>query len=137
MLTINKLSLSLTDNMSVTSPLVSFDLPSLIENMKHSITWSKGELNAMLLLNNGDTQVMLTALHEKTEISAFQASDSVTIHIIEGELIFHAVKKTLTIREGQCLTLHDKVKYSLKSIEETVFLLTISHEHNKNRKADN
>jgi quercetin dioxygenase-like cupin family protein len=124
--TLNKPSLALTDKKSVSAPLSTFDLPSLIEDMKHSITWAKGELKAMILFNNPDMQILLTALHEKTEINAFQANDSVTIHIIEGELMFHTRNESLTIREGQVLTLHENVRYSMKSIEETVFLLTIS-----------
>jgi quercetin dioxygenase-like cupin family protein len=123
--TIYNPSLSLTDKMSIANHLFTFDLPSLIENMKHSKTWAKGELKAMILLNKPDTQVLLTALHEKTEINAFQANDSVTIYIVQGELKFNAGKGFLTLREGQFLTLHEKVKYNLTSIEETVFLLTI------------
>ena len=53
------------DKRSLNSSSFTFDLPSLIENMKHSHTWAKGELNALILLKSPDKQIVLTALHEE------------------------------------------------------------------------
>jgi quercetin dioxygenase-like cupin family protein len=107
-----------------TVPLRLFDLPSLIEKLKH--TWTKGELNAMILLKRPDKQIVLTALRSGTEISSFQSGDSVTFHIIEGKLMFHTRKKTILLDKGQMLTLHENIEYKLTSREETVYLLTIA-----------
>lgn len=107
------------------------DLPSLIGNMKQSHSWARGELNNMILLNSPEKQVVLTALHEKTEIDSFQASDSVSFEIIEGELLFNTGKESLILKEGQLLTLHEKVKYSLTTIAETVLILTILNDNLK------
>ena len=115
------------DKRSLNSSLFSFDLPILIENMKHSHTWEKGELNAMILLKSHGKQIVLTALHEGTEINSFQSNDSITFQIIEGELKFHARKESVTINKGKLLTLHENIKYSLTTMEETVFLLTIAN----------
>jgi quercetin dioxygenase-like cupin family protein len=109
------------------SSLRSYDLPVLIEKMKHSHTWAKGELNAMILLNSPDKQIVLTALHEGTEINSFQSNDSITFQIIEGKLKFHTRKESVTLDKGQLLTLQDNIKYSLKTREETVLLLTIAN----------
>jgi quercetin dioxygenase-like cupin family protein len=114
------------DNRSLNSSLFSFDLPTLIKNMKHSHTWAKGELNAMILLKSPGKQIVLTALHEGTEINSFQANESITFQIIEGKLRFHARKESVTLNKGQLLTVHEKIKYSLTTQEETVFLLTIA-----------
>ena len=103
-----------------------FDLPTLIKKMRHSKTWADGELNAMILLNSRDKQIVLTALHEGTEINSFQANDSITFQIIEGQLMFHTRKETVTIEKGQLLTINDNIKYSLSTLEETIFLLTIA-----------
>jgi len=111
---------------SCSSSLFTFDLPSLVENMKHSHSWLKGELNAKILLNSPGKQILLTALHEGTEITSFQSDDSITLQIIEGKLRFHSRKESVTLDKGQLLTLHEKIKYSLTTREETVFLLTIA-----------
>lgn len=106
--------------------LLAFDLPSLIATMKQSYTWANGELNAMILLKSPEKQIILTAMHEGTEILSFQANDSVTFQIIEGKLRFHHRKDIVTLNKGQLMTLNDNIKYRLTSDEETVFLLTIS-----------
>ena len=105
--------------------LFTFDLPTLIENMKLSSAWAEGELNAMILFKRPEKQIVLTALHEGTKIDSFQANDSVTLQIIEGKLKFHTTKESVTLKRGQLLALHENIKYTLTSREETVFLLTI------------
>jgi len=107
--------------------LFTFDLPTLIENMKLSSAWAEGELNAMILFKRPEKQIVLTALHEGTKIDSFQANDSVTLQIIEGKLKFHTTKESVTLKKGQLLALHENIKYSLTSREETVFLLTIDN----------
>jgi quercetin dioxygenase-like cupin family protein len=106
--------------------VLSLNLPVLIERMKHSDAWSKGELNAMILLKNDYTQIVLTAIHEGTEITSFQSNDSITFQIMEGRLKFHSRKESLTLDKGHLMTLHENVGYSLTTEEETVFLSTIA-----------
>lgn len=107
------------------SSIFSFDLPALIENLKHSHTWAQGELNAMVLLKSPDKQIVLTALHEGTEVISYQSNDSVTFQIIEGKLMLCTRKRSLTLDKDRLFTLHENIKYSLKTKEETVLLLTI------------
>ena len=116
---------SLRNNGSHNVSLHTYDLPALIEKMKHSHTWAKGELTALILLKSPGKQIVLTALHEGTEIVSFQSNDSITFQILEGKLKFHSPKESVTLDKGQMLTLQEKIKYNLMSWEETVFLLTI------------
>jgi hypothetical protein len=102
------------------------DLPELIKKMKRSNPWIEGELISLILLNRPGKQVLLTALHEKTEVNSFQSMDSITLQIIEGKLLFHSSEESVILNEGQLLTLHEHEEYSLISLKETVFLLTIS-----------
>jgi len=114
------------ENRSFNASLLTFDFPSLIDKMKHSQPWAKGDLSAMILMKRPDKQIVLTALHEGTEIRSFQQNDSVTFQIIEGKLRFHTRKESVTLDKGQLLTLHEKIYYSLTTWEETVLLLTIA-----------
>ncbi len=109
------------------SRLSEFDLPSLIETMKHSCAWTNGELNALVLLNSPEKKVILTAMHKGTEILSFQSNDSISVQIIEGRLKFHVRRDSVTLNEGQLMTLDEHLKYRLSTEEETVFLLTISN----------
>jgi len=66
------------DNTSHHPSMLIFDLPTLVEKMKHKQNWAKGELNSMILLKTPDKQIVLTALHDGTEIQSFQSNDSIT-----------------------------------------------------------
>ncbi len=112
---------------SLNESLLTFDLQSLIGKMKHKHSWETGELNAMILLKRPDKQIVLTALHEGSEINSFQSNDSITFQIIEGKLKFNTQKESVTLDQGQLLTLHENIKYSLSTGEDTVFLLIIEN----------
>jgi hypothetical protein len=117
----------LKDVSSLNMSLLTFDLPNLIEKMKHEHISSKEEPNSMILLNCLDKKVVLIVLHEGTGFRSFQANDSVTFQIIEGELAYHSHKESVILEKGQFLTLHEKIDYNLSTNEETVFLLTIAN----------
>jgi hypothetical protein len=109
---------------SVNDPLPTYDLPVLIEQMKHSQSWKKGQLKAMILFKRSDKQIVLTALHKETKISPSQSNKLITFHVIEGKIMFHTPKQSRTLEKGQLLTLHQKIKYSMTTTEETVLLIS-------------
>jgi len=107
--------------------LANFDLPALVEDIKDTINWEQGEMDAMVLLKSPDKKVILTALPRNTEIDSFQSNDSITVQVIEGKLRFHTRKVSVLLGRGQLLTLHQNIKYSMTTFGiKTIFLLTIS-----------
>jgi hypothetical protein len=108
-----------------TGALYTSVMPDLIRKLKQDHGWNHGGLNAMILLKGREKQIVLTALHSGTEISSYQSNDSITIHIIEGALIFQTRKLSAILKKDQLLTLKEKTRYSLTSSEETVFMMTI------------
>lgn len=124
----DKESANCTHNASENESLFAFDLPSLVDRMKDSPTWKKGELNVMILFESQDNTIILAALHEETEISSHQSSDSISLHVIEGELSFNCPDESVILNAGQMLVFHRIADYSLMSLDETVVLMTIAHE---------
>ena len=114
------------DNLSCSPSLLMFDLPTLVDSMKHKQSWVNGELNAMILLKTPIKQIVLAVMHEGTEIDSFQSNDSITFQILEGQAIFQTRKESVILDKGQLLTLRENTKYSLTSMEVTVLLLTIA-----------
>lgn len=114
------------DGESFDTAFLKSDLPEIIQNMKHERTWGEGELNSRILLNSPAKKIILTILHEKTEIRFFQSNDSITFQVIEGKLKLHLRKGSVNLYKGEMLKLSEKIKYSFDSVEETVFLLTIA-----------
>jgi quercetin dioxygenase-like cupin family protein len=115
-----------TANNSTRKDNVSYDLPTLISSMKEDYNWANKELNAVILSKDRKKQIILTSIHDGTEIESFQSKDSITFHILEGKLKFHTRDDTIILNEGQLMTLTKKIKYRLTTEEDTVFLLTIS-----------
>jgi quercetin dioxygenase-like cupin family protein len=113
------------DKSSLNTSLFTFDIPTLVEKMKHQDSQSKEELHSMILLKNSVKQIVLIILQEGSTLKSFQSNDSLTIQIVEGKLKFYTRKKTVTLKKGQMLTLNENTKYRLTTKEETVFLLTI------------
>lgn len=99
------------------------NLPALIATMKHSNSWAKGELNAMILRNRPDQKIVLTMIHEDTEILSFQGGHSTTFQVIEGALTFLNHNRSVFIDEGYLLTDYDNLAYKLSNTVETVFLI--------------
>lgn len=111
----------------ITTSQSKFNLPVLIDIIKRSHTWEKGELYSMVLTKSPEKQILLAALHEGTEIISFQSKESVSLQIIEGRIKYYTRKGFVILNKGQVMTVHEKIKYTLTSIEETVFLLTVSN----------
>ena len=111
---------------SLAISLLSLDLPFLVDKLKQDPGWAKGELNTMVLLKNSYKKIVLTVLHEGTEIDSFQANGSITFQIITGNLEFYTQNESVTLNAGHLLKIRENVKYRFTAREETAFLLTIA-----------
>ncbi len=114
--------------------LLAFNLPSLISTMRQDYKWANGELNSLILLKSPRKQIILTAIHDGTEIESFQSDDSISFQVIEGKLRFHSRKDSVTLVKDQVMTLNEHIKYRLTTREETIFLLTITKDITKTAK---
>jgi len=88
----------------------SLDIVTLAKKMKHDCNWIQGDLSTKILLKNSTKKVLLTALHEGTEIKSYQSNDSITFQVIEGRLSFRTRKKCVVIEKDQLLTLKENIK---------------------------
>ena len=113
---------------SVGATFLPLDMPALIDNLKQAKSWKRGELNAIILLKTPVKKIVLTILHPGTEVRSFQADDSVTIQVIEGRLRLHFGSKYINLNKGELMTLREKAKYTIDSLEESALLLTLNSE---------
>lgn len=98
----------------------------LIEIMKQEKSWKRGELNTMVLYKEPDKKIVLTVVHEGTQVTSYQANDSIGFHVIEGKLKLRIRNGSVIIGSGERIELNEKTEYSFDSLEETAFLLTVS-----------
>jgi hypothetical protein len=103
-----------------------FDLKGLILNMKHDKKWKSGEMSMMILQRDPAKKIVLTILHEGTEICSSQVNDSITFQVIGGKLMLNFLKESYILNSGDVMELNEKTRYSIDSIEETSFLMTLN-----------
>jgi len=106
------------------APLLVLNLPLLIQRLNKRNTGDQEKLSAIILLKRPEKQIVLAAFREGTTMKSYQSNDSMTFQVIQGQLIFQTRKKSMILRNGQFLQLYDKIKYSITTNEETVFLIT-------------
>jgi quercetin dioxygenase-like cupin family protein len=110
-----------------------FDLPAIIDRLKSEESWGRGELSSVILLQSPSIKVLLTLLHEGTEVISYQADDSITFQVLEGSVTVHIRNESVTLNAGEVLTLDEKIKYSFDSLEETAILLTLVSEKEESK----
>jgi quercetin dioxygenase-like cupin family protein len=115
-------------NRVLDAPMLNFDLPTLIKNIKLEESWLSGKHNAKTLLKSESMRIVLIAMHEGNEMKTHEAEGSISVHIIEGKLKFTTESESTILQKGQLITLNKKIKHSLYAIEETTFLLTMVNE---------
>lgn len=110
------------------APLLTFDLPALLTQIKGEDTWHKGSRNAMTLCKGQGLRVVLVAMHAGTVIPSHRADSSISLQVIEGVLQCSADTQTLRLGPGQLLTLRAGMPHVVEAVEESVFLLTVATE---------
>ncbi len=96
----------------------------LIGIMKREPKWEKGELNTMILLKSPLKKILLTILHEGTDVLSYQSGKSLTIQIIEGQLKLQINNESVILNSNEVFTLTENVNYSFEATDDTAFLLT-------------
>jgi len=110
------------------APLLTFDIPALLAQIKREETWQKGTRNGMTLLKGQGLRVMLVAMRAGTVIQSHQADSPISLQVIEGVLKFSIDRQTLTLRQGQLLTLRTGIPHAVEAVGESAFLLTLATE---------
>jgi quercetin dioxygenase-like cupin family protein len=108
------------------APLLTFDLPTLVQQIKSGESWRKGERNALPLFKTERMRVVLMALHAGATLSSHRADGPITVHVLEGRIHFSAELQTVTLTQGQMLTLQAGLPHAVEAPEESVFLLTVA-----------
>lgn len=108
------------------APLLTFDLPAVLAQLKREETWAHAPRTGITLLKGQRLRVMLVALHAGATIPSHQADGPITVQVIEGTLRFRTEAHTLTLHAGHLLTLQGGMPHAVEAVEESAFLLTLA-----------
>jgi quercetin dioxygenase-like cupin family protein len=108
------------------APLLTFDLPALLAQLKREETWANAPRTGLTLLKGQRLRVVLVALHAGATIPSHQTDSPISVQVIEGALTFRTEAQTLTLHPGHLLTLQAGIPHAVEAVEESVFLLTLA-----------
>ena len=106
------------------APMVTMDLDKLALQIRQEQAWKDKDRNAMTIYNTQGMSIVLMALHQGAELKTHTAAGIISVQVLEGRIRFVTTEKTVERKQGEMLTLHEKIQHSVFALEETVFLLT-------------
>jgi len=115
-----------SEQRSLDGSLLTFDISTLLTQIKSEDEWQKGERNATTLLQSHGLRIVLVAMHAGALIKQHQTNSPFSFQVIEGKIKFNTPTKSVTVTKGQVLTLHPDIRHDLEAIEESAFLLTLA-----------
>jgi quercetin dioxygenase-like cupin family protein len=111
---------------SLDAPLLTFDIPTMLAQLKCEAPWQTGERNAMTLLKGQGLRVVLVTIHAGTAIPSHQVESPMSVQVVEGCLQFRTDLESVTLKQGQMLILQTSIRHSVEALEESAFLLTLA-----------
>ena len=90
---------------SLDAPLLTFDIPTLLAQLKHEDLWRTGKRNAMTLLKDRGLRVVLIVMHASTAIPSHQAESPLSVQVVEGRLQVRTDAEPVTLKKGHMLAL--------------------------------
>lgn len=101
----------------------------LTEDMRtidQSLLASQGR-SSRTLVKEGLLRLTLIALAPGGDMERHRANGPVTMHVIEGEIVFSVPSREYTVTVGDILALAPGVEHAARSVKGGVFLLTVVH----------
>ena len=109
-------------------PVMTFDLPAILADLKQEPTWRTARRNAVTLLKQPGLRVVLVALQGGAEVAWHQTDSPVTAQALEGRVAVRFDADELELAVGQLLTLRPGLKHAMRAQDESAFLLTLASE---------
>ena len=111
---------------SLDAPLLTFDIPTLLAQLKHEDLWRTGKRNAMTLLKDHGLRVVLIVMHASTAIPSHQAESPLSVQVVEGRLQVRTDAEPVTLKKGHMLALRAGIRHEIEALEESALLLTLA-----------
>ncbi len=108
------------------APMVTIDIPQLIEQIKNEPSWKDSDRNALTVYKTDGLRIVLIALHKNAELKRHNADGILSLQLLHGKINFFTDDSSTELNEGQIIALHKGLYHSVKAIKESVFLLTLT-----------
>lgn len=113
---------------SLDQPVMTFDLPAILAQLKQEPTWRTARRNAVTLLKQPGLRVVLVALQAGAEVASHRTDSPVTVQALEGPLVVRIDSDEVVLVAGQMLTLRPGLTHAVRTPGDSAFLLTLAGE---------
>ena len=107
---------------------MTLDLPAILAGMKLEPTWRTAKRNSMTLVKQPIFRVVIVALQAGAEIGAHETVGPVTMHVVEGRMAISVDAEELVLAAGQLLIVRSGLPHTMRALDESAFLLTLTAE---------
>jgi quercetin dioxygenase-like cupin family protein len=83
--------------------------------------------SARTLVKQGPLRLTLIAVAPGGDIAAHRSAGPVSMHIVEGEIVFAALGEEYLAKPGDILAMAAGVEHTVRSVTGGIFLLTVVH----------
>jgi quercetin dioxygenase-like cupin family protein len=115
-------------NRPLAGPMLSFDLPALIAEMRQEESYTRTGRAGRTLAKSGRMRVTLVVMRRDNVIGTHQADSPMTLHVLEGGIRFRTGTGDRQLDAGQLLFFGPGDADDIRALQETVLLLTLSAE---------
>jgi quercetin dioxygenase-like cupin family protein len=117
-----------TTERSLDQPVMTFDLPAIVADIKREPTWRTARRNAVTLHKQPGFRVVLVALQAGEDLASHATDSPVSVQALEGELVVVVGTDESVLRAGRLLTLQPGIEHAIRATTESAFLLTLATE---------
>lgn len=110
-------------------PAYELDLGAEIEGLHREPAWQAG-ISRKSLVRYPDFRVSLIAIKAGRRIEEHQNPGRISIQPIAGHIRMHALGTVFDLPNGKILVLDRAVRHDVEAVDDSAFLLTVSHPDN-------
>ena len=113
---------------SLDRPVMTFDLPAIIADLKQEPTWRTARRNAITLLKQPRFRIVLVVLQGEAEVGSHSTDSPVTVQALEGRVTVRVGVDEFVLGAGELLTLRPGLEHAVRAQSESAFVLTLASE---------
>jgi quercetin dioxygenase-like cupin family protein len=108
------------------APMLEMDLNASIDQIKGEAAWLNNDRNALTIFKSDTMRIVLMALRESAELKPHKANGVISVQVLKGKINFMTEQQSAELGKGQMIALEENIVHSVKALEESFFLLTLS-----------
>jgi quercetin dioxygenase-like cupin family protein len=121
----NEVMKGLRPPMATGGPVLEFDLPAAVMQLKHESNWS-GHRNARTLVKHRDCRIVLMDLESGAHLVRHQTRGTVVIQVVSGHIKVRVFSEVFDVPVGHVISLDPHLSHDVEALEETALLITIA-----------